>query len=314
METTYNIIKENGSFILIACISILFIACHVLYKFNFLFSPSISEMPETKKPLKIVVFDLDETLGCFVEIGIFWDALEKISKNPHVDIKINNESFFEIIDLFPEFLRPNIINILDYLLDKKKIKECDKIMIYTNNQGPKSWAKMISEYFENKLNSKIFDQIIAAFKVQGKKVEMCRTSHDKSVNDLIKCTKIPENTEICFLDDQYHPRMKDFNVYYINLKPYTFSMDYREMAERYYDKYYKKINMSKQDFMDTIVIYMKKCNYKTIPKNNDEKDIDTVISKQIIIHLEEFFKKNKRKYTIKKSNKTNKNSTRRVRK
>ena len=72
METTYNIIKENGSFILIACISILFIACHVLYKFNFLFSPSISEMPETKKPLKIVVFDLDETLGCFVEIGIFW--------------------------------------------------------------------------------------------------------------------------------------------------------------------------------------------------------------------------------------------------
>ena len=37
---------------------------------------------ETRKPLKIVVFDLDETLGCFVELGMFWDALEKISKNP----------------------------------------------------------------------------------------------------------------------------------------------------------------------------------------------------------------------------------------
>ncbi len=27
------------------------------------------------KQCKIVVFDLDETLGCFVELGMFWDAL-----------------------------------------------------------------------------------------------------------------------------------------------------------------------------------------------------------------------------------------------
>ena len=30
---------------------------------------------------KIVVFDLDETLGYFVEFGMFWDALKHYYKN-----------------------------------------------------------------------------------------------------------------------------------------------------------------------------------------------------------------------------------------
>ena len=31
---------------------------------------------------KIVVFDLDETLGYFTELGIFWDSLENYTKEP----------------------------------------------------------------------------------------------------------------------------------------------------------------------------------------------------------------------------------------
>ena len=30
--------------------------------------------------MKIVVFDLDETLGYFTELGIFWDCLKKYLK------------------------------------------------------------------------------------------------------------------------------------------------------------------------------------------------------------------------------------------
>ena len=30
----------------------------------------------TSKKKKIVIFDLDETLGSFLEVGIFWDALQ----------------------------------------------------------------------------------------------------------------------------------------------------------------------------------------------------------------------------------------------
>ena len=189
-------------------------------------------MSNMGKPLKIVVFDLDETLGSFVELGMFCDALEHIQGR-----RIPLAHFFEIIDLFPEFLRPNILKILRYLRDKKKTKQCGQIMIYTNNQGPRSWAEKISAYFDHKVGANLFDHIIAAFKVRGQVVEMCRTSHDKSVEDLIRCTRVPGNTEICFLDDQYHPLMEHNNVYYINVKPYSHSMDFSAMAARYFDKF-----------------------------------------------------------------------------
>ena len=114
------------------------------------------------KPQKIVVFDLDETLGCFNEIGIFWDALEQYQGH-----KLFKEQFFDVLDLFEEFLRPNILKILDFVKEQKVKKVCDHVMIYTNNQGPRSWVEKISKYFAHKLGGPVFDQIIAAFKVQG---------------------------------------------------------------------------------------------------------------------------------------------------
>lgn len=246
-------------------------------------------------PKKIVVFDLDETLGNFVELGMFCDALEKIN-----NIEMNDQIFFELMNLFPEFLRPNIIPILKYLINKKKHNKCEKIMIYTNNQGPKIWTKRIANYFNYKLETKVFDEIIAAFKVKGKIVEICRTSHDKKVDDLIRCTRIPRNTQICFLDDQIHPLMEDDNVFYINVKPYTYSFPFEEMAERYYNKYPEKINIDKKIFIDKITKYMKLYNYIVTEKSKVETDVDMVIGKKIISHLEIFFKDNIKKKTTKK--------------
>ncbi len=243
---------------------------------------------------KIVVFDLDETLGCFVELGIFWDSLQKFHNR-----KLSDEEFFEVVNTFPEFLRPNILNILDYLVDKKKDKSCHKIMIYTNNQGPRSWAQKISLYFDHVVGAKIFDQIIAAFKVRGKIVEVSRTRQDKSVEDLIRCTHIPKNTEICFLDDQYHPLMEHDNVYYINIKPYAFSMPFEEMADRYYRK--NGLSIDKDDFIMKIVSHMKKYNYPVVEKSVVETHVDNIISKKIITHLEEFFKRTKKNTTRKKT-------------
>ena len=79
--------------------------------------------------MKIVVFDLDETLGYFTEYGIFWDCLNKfvISKNKK---ELSQDDFNNILDLFPEFIRPNIINILMYLKNKKQTKCCSKIILY----------------------------------------------------------------------------------------------------------------------------------------------------------------------------------------
>ena len=152
--------------------------------------------------MKIVVFDLDETLGYFTEFGIFWDCLNNYIKSENKKA-LTQENFNDILDLYPEFLRPNIINILSYLKTKKKSKCCHKMMIYTNNQGPKQWAHNIVSYFESKIKHKLFDQIISAFKINGTRMEICRTSHVKSHKDFIKCTKLPASAEICFLDDNF---------------------------------------------------------------------------------------------------------------
>ena len=237
------------------------------------------------KTRKMVVFDLDETLGQFVEIGMFWDALKYI-----LGMKEDDENeFFKVMDIFPEFLRPKIIEILEHLANMKKRKLCDSVMLYTNNQGPKSWAKLLTGYFDKKINYKLFDHIIAAFKVRGKIVELCRTSHDKKYDDLIRCARVPPDTQICFLDDQHHPLMENDNVYYINVKPFSYSLPYSVMAERYYNN--NNINMKKETFISGIKKYMNQYNYKVVNKSDDEKAVDVVISKQILLHLNQFFDK-----------------------
>ena len=101
--------------------------------------------------MKIVVFDLDESLGYFTEYGIFWDSLKNYVTKKNKN-ELTQEDFNTIFDLYPEFLRPNIINILNYLKDKKKLNCCHKMMIYTNNTGPREWALSIISYFEKKIN------------------------------------------------------------------------------------------------------------------------------------------------------------------
>ena len=134
--------------------------------------------------MKIVVFDLDETLGYFTQYGIFWDSLVNYLKVKNKPIMTQTD-FDEVLDLYPEFLRPNIINILSYLKRKKETNCCHKMMIYTNNTGPREWAKYIIGYFEGKIKYKLIDQIIAAFKINGKRVEICRTTHNKTHKDFI---------------------------------------------------------------------------------------------------------------------------------
>ena len=254
---------------------------------------SLSSSSKLSRRDKIVVFDLDETLGCFVELGMFCDALENTISKP-----IEQVHFFEILTLFPEFMRPNIINILSYLLDKKRNKDCKKIMIYTNNQGPRSWTENIAAYFSHILGEKVFDDIILAFKVRGKTVEICRTSHDKSVKDLVNCTKIPKETKVCFLDDQFHPEMEHDNVFYINVKPYTANIPFKEMSERYYAKY-SQPDIDPDTFHKKIVAHMNRYNFTVVKKSHEAKKVDRVISKQIVIYLEEFFQKHRKNVTRK---------------
>jgi hypothetical protein len=255
--------------------------------------------------MKIVVFDLDETLGYFTEFGIFWDCLKNYLKLNEKNL--SQTTFNDILDLYPEFIRPNIINILKYLKKKKISQCCHKMMIYTNNQGSKEWAHSIISYFENKIKYKLFDQIISAFKINGKKVEICRTKHDKCHKDFIKCTKLPVNAEICFIDDSYYPEMSNNNIYYINLKPYYYDLNFEEMMLRFKKS---KIGIGLINNFEEFEIYMmkdfKRYNYDVVDKNPEEYEIEEILGKQIMEHLEEFFSI-KNKNIIKKINGTRKN-------
>jgi len=265
--------------------------------------------------MKIVVFDLDETLGYFVEYGIFWDCLNNYLLKENYELTQND--FNETLDIFPEFLRPNIISILNYLKNKKQSKCCNKMMIYTNNQGPQKWAQQIISYFESKINYKLFDQIIAAFKVNGKKIEIHRTSHDKSYNDLIRCTQIPLDAEICFLDDNYHPEMAHKNVYYIIIKPYYHDLRFETMIQRFLSSNLgKKLITEKSDnnkFINSMMREFKRYNFFVKSKDETENEVDKILSKEILSHLQEFFNKtskNKsRSNRIKKNNGNKRNKT-----
>jgi hypothetical protein len=255
---------------------------------------------------KIVVFDLDETLGYFEELGMFWNGINSYIKTKNIILNSDQLFFNKLLDLYPEFIRPNIILILNYLKKKKIECNCNKIIIYTNNQGPRDWGIMIKNYFDTKLKYKLFDQIIGAFKINGKQIELCRTTYLKTHKDLIKCIKLPETTKICFLDDVLHPEMKHPNVYYINIKPYTYGLSFDILINRFLNsslitEKWGEPTLIKEYLLD----YFNNYNYKYVEKQKKEVTIDKIISKKILQHLHIFFCKDE--YPSSSCNKTKNN-------
>lgn len=241
---------------------------------------------------KVVVFDLDETLGYFGEFGRFCILLDEYYKNDDKAYSIFNQ----LMDLYPEFIRPNMLSVLKFLLQKKKENKCQAIMIYTNNNGERKWIQYIKGYFEYKLNSKIFDQIISAFKINGKVVEINRTSHDKSIDDFFRCTKLPANIEICFIDDIFHPKMESDNVYYIHVKEYRYILPSDEIINRFLNSPLSNDIKNKDEF---IQFSKSRLKYNILEKSTHEHDIDVIVSKKMFEHIKEFFNKDEAKLEYK---------------
>jgi len=211
----------------------------------------------------IIVFDLDETLGYFTQLGIIWECLIN-------EIDNNLLNFFKILDLYPEFLRPNIFNILNYIKKKKKRKKCDMVIIYTNNNGPKNWSKMIGYYFNYRLNYKIIDKVIGANSGQS-----CRTSNQKLYSDLIRCLNLDKKTKICFIDNKIHKGMIFKNITYLLIPPYFNSLEINKIIKRIkLDEEYLK---SKINF------------YKYEPIFNKRLEDDFKIGKLLLLELKKFF-------------------------
>jgi hypothetical protein len=252
---------------------------------------------------KIVVLDLDETLGYFTEFGMIWEAFGHYMKKYHKHISIDQTLFNDLLDLYPEFLRPNIVDILSYLKYKKQQNHCKKLMIYTNNQGPEKWAEYIMNYFDSKVNYKLCDHIIGAFKIEDKHLEFCRTTHLKTHQDLVNCSQISPDSDICYIDDYYYPDMVHQNVYYINIKPYIHELPFSVLIQRILDSNLMNkmsITLNTSSFKKNILRFLKLYNH-TVVAYPDETNVDEVISKKMLQHIHIYFnrKKNKTKRHVK---------------
>ena len=184
-------------------------------------------MPGGRRPAALV-FDMDETLGHFGQLGAFWGALERAHSRT-----LSPSTFREVASLYPEYVRPGIPYMLAQAAELRDAGHLDAIGIYTNNNGPIQWAQYIAQWLESLAGRPVFDFIIPAYMIGGRLVDPRRTGHAKSPGDFSRCTGLPPTTRICFVDDQEHPPMRSPNVYYIKPRPFHAGLLPGEMAARY---------------------------------------------------------------------------------
>jgi hypothetical protein len=206
----------------------------------------------TKKEYnKVLVFDLDETLGSFSELQWIWSALVAVQgpgsgaggtpgdANKRKDENSPKEILRILLEIYSEFLRPGIVQILQYVANRKLKGDCMAVFLYTNNQHPAPWVDLLVEYFNEVVREctgieQIFDQTIRPFKIGGDIVEWLRTGHDKSYEDFIACTRLdPNYTEACFVDNSDFVAMKHPKVYYIRPCSYHHKLTPHDIIERF---------------------------------------------------------------------------------
>ena len=260
---------------------------------------SLATRKEKTIPSKVVVFDLDETLGSFGDLFLLWTGIQHI--HPEFD------SFTEALDIYPEFLRTGIFAILQFLYKKKKTGECEKIFIYTNNQCPPSWVSLLMDYFQQKMNPTptptitegtnhqkvvltegtiLFDKVIGAFKIGNMPFEISRTTNKKTYSDLIRCTMLPKNTEFCFIDDTEYNKMKHDKIYYIKPKPYIHSLSVQEIVDRWQTTFSGRYLILPSYWYSWFSMHNRN-GY--LLKQTEEIGIHKQVSEKLMFHIREFF-------------------------
>lgn len=309
---------------------------------------------------KVVAFDVDETLGNFSQFSYFGHTLGQYFNKPDIMYRYFND----LVDLYPEIIRPNMVRILDYIRKKKNAGVCSKVMIYTNNMGPDKWVAHIRSYFENKLRSikqsgaggglaivpPLFDHTIGGFKPQNERTAAAsaypeRTTTHKTVNEFIRCGRLPADIEICFLDDVEHPKMVDERVYYIKLQAYHSYIPFEMFVVRFLNSaLYRDVfshfqvpsiipgtsSAAKSHIlsieMNNLLVKIAEAAEYDIKANQrkvNPREIDEIISKYILYHLQQFFrdglaasisstKANSRNKTSKKNSRASSLNRRRV--
>jgi hypothetical protein len=227
---------------------------------------------------KVIVFDLDETIGNFIQLYYIYFFLNKYFNT----YKIYTEYIHSyallglLLDNLPLYLRPNILTIFQYLLENKK--KINKIVIYSNNQISKEWIKRIAYYIEKKINGNIFDKVIGPYKIHEQLIEPTRTSFEKKYSDLLFSLQLQSTCDICFVDDVYHSQMKHPKVNYLMIPPYHYYYDNNVILS----VLLKFFNIDNTHFINEYLLFMSR---RQFTKKNYN-----VNSKQLLDKLKDFIR------------------------
>ena len=239
------------------------------------------------KPQKAIVFDLDGTIGSFSDLYLLWTGIQNVF--PTFD------DFDQLLDLYPEFLRTQILSILTFVCQKRNTGECSKVFIYTNNQCSPTWANRIAHYFDHKLGEKVFDQTVNAFKIRNVRVEPTRTTKEKTFDDLIRCTLLPKNTELCFIDDTEHAQMKHDKVYYIHPQSFVHTLSIQEIVNVWVGSEICQKNndlylLNSESYWYQWFSMHGRVNGLSILEAVRLREKNYLVSREIMYHIKEFFK------------------------
>ena len=143
---------------------------------------------------KLIVIDLDETIGYFIEMFIVWTLIIEFFSYTKQEITI---TFENLLSLYPQCFRPRIFDIFMYLKYQKTIDSSIRIILYTNNININLVNSIIS-FIETRIKTKLFDLIIYAYKINHIVFERCRSCSIKTYEDLINCIGIEgNNINVC---------------------------------------------------------------------------------------------------------------------
>ncbi len=243
---------------------------------------------------KHFIFDLDETIGSFSDFDILWRGIQEQMRRQNISLSMTDQDlFYALLDLYPEFLRYGILTIFEFLYAKKIQGYCGNVFLYTNNQCPGSWTSMIVQYIENRGRMHgLFDQIIHAFKIDGVRIETSRTSHAKTFCDFIKCTVLPKTAEICFVDNTYFPKMVHGRVFYIQPKSYFHALSLEDIVGRFIQSDLGQRMVEQVPLLDELLIEYclgEGCTMAPVIKSHAEREIDIQVSKKMMYYIKEFF-------------------------
>jgi hypothetical protein len=251
-----------------------------------------------------VIFDLDETIGHFYQIGKIWEGLKFFEED-----KFKNKEFFKLLDMFPFVFRPQIFDVFRYLRDQKKKDSSIRVIIYSNNTGTPKWANLIKKYIEKKIDYKLFDKVITAWKVNGVILEPCRSTNEKTYEEILKCGNLNENMELFFVDDAYHPKMFHDNVDYMHIKEYRFAYEIGDMIEKYLnsDNCKKLSKKSLIEIRGKLPEYVKRLNWGRVRYKNKEKPStdELILGKELRDNIKSFLNE-KNKHTRRRRGKKQK--------